>query len=142
MQLPRIVVDTCVVIAALRSRRGPSQRFLRLIGTGVFETALSVPLLLEYEEVSKRLIDETDYTLDELVDILDYLCSSARHYKVNFLWRPFLRDADDDMVLELAVAAGCQHIVTYNVKDFTRCDVFGIQAIKPSDFLLQLKGKP
>jgi predicted nucleic acid-binding protein len=58
---------------------------------------------------------------------------------IHFLWRPFLRDPDDDMVLECAVAAGCKYIVTHNVKDFRRTEQLGVKAITPGDFLQTLK---
>ena len=136
---PRIVIDTSVLIAGLRNRLGPSQRLLRLVGEGDFETALSVPLFLEYQEVSKRLVEDLDYTDEEIDIVLDYLCQSMQHYTIDFLWRPFLKDGDDDMVLELAVASSSQHIVTYNVRDFQGCEQFGITAVTPEQFLILLR---
>lgn len=113
-----------------------------MIGDDRFEAVLSVPLYLEYKEVSKRLVEKTEYTPEEIDDVLDYLCNSMKHCKIDFLWRPFLKDGDDDLVLELAVAAGCQHIVTYNIKDFEGCEQFGITAILPEQFIALLKGHP
>ena len=52
-----------------------------------------------------------------------------------YLWRPTLRDPKDDFVLELAVESNCDYIVTFNIKDFAEAKKFGIQAVKPSEFL-------
>ena len=136
--IPRIVIGTNVLIAALRSKRGKSHELIRKIGGGDFETALSVPLLLEYEEVSKRSIEEIPHTADEIDDILDYLCSVCTLHKIHYLWRPFLLDSDDDMVLEIAVAANASRIVTHNIRDFKGCDRFGIDVSTPNDFLKNL----
>ena len=55
--------------------------------------------------------------------------------EIFFLWRPGLPDADDDLILELAVAAGCRYIVTHNLRDFRGTEKWGIAAVIPSDFL-------
>ena len=60
---------------------------------------------------------------------------------VSDLWRPWLKDPQDDMVLELAVASDCQYIITYNLKDFRNISSFGIKAITPADFLKELEGQ-
>ena len=52
----RIAIDTNVIISAMRSKQGASNKFLRLLGTGKFESVISVPLILEYEEVCKRMM--------------------------------------------------------------------------------------
>ena len=80
---------------------------LRLIDSGKFEICLSVPLFLEYEAACKRFLGAIPLTEQDLDDILDYLCQVAHQQKVFYLWRAFLPDAGDDMVLELASAAGC-----------------------------------
>jgi len=64
-----------------------------------------------------------------------YLASQAHLQEIHFLWRPFLPDPDDDMVLELAFAAGCRHIVTHNVKDFHGSEQLGVTALRPGEFL-------
>src|ERR1700730_18569163 len=100
----QIVLDTNVLTAALRSQRGASFKLLSLVGVAPdFQINLSVPLVLEYEEVAKRQKEETGLTDPDIEDILDYLCSVANRHRIFFLWRPFLNDPGDDMVLELAV---------------------------------------
>ena len=64
-----------------------------------------------------------------------YLASIAHLQEVHFLWRPFLRDADDDMILECAIASGAKHIITHNIKDFRRAPELGVRAVTPSQFL-------
>lgn len=72
---------------------------------------------------------------------LRYLASQCHLQEIHFLWRPFLPDPDDDLVLELAFAAGCHHIVTHNVKDFHGSEQLGIAAVTPRDFLNLLRSK-
>lgn len=136
----RVVIDTCVLASALRSSRGASHRLLNLVGTGTFEIALSVPLALEYEDAAKRLDDATGLTHTEIDDVIDYLCSAAHLQEVHFLWRPVLRDARDDHVLELAVEAGCETIVTHNVRDFAGSERFGVEAVRPGECLRRIGG--
>ncbi len=138
MDPPQVVLDTSVVVPALRSKRGAAHRLLRLIDSGKFEINLSVPLLLEYEEVCKRLLGEIPLTEQEVDTILDYLCRVAHHRRVFFLWRPFLPDPTDDMVLEVAFAAGCDAIVTYNVRDFAGADQLGIRILTPKQLLQEI----
>jgi len=131
-------MDTNILVAALQSQQGASFRLLSLVGQKRFDICLSVALLLEYEDVTTRLLDKTGLSQTELDDILDYLCLVGHHQKVHFLWRPFLKDPKDDMVLELAVAAHCTMIVSFNQRDFKGSDQFGIQVLKPGEFLKQL----
>lgn len=138
MRLPEVVLDTNVLVAGLRSRRGASARVLEMVGTGRFNINLSVPLVLEYEGVLQRPEAGVQLGTDEIADVLDYLCAVARQHSIFFLWRPFLRDPKDDMVLELAVKAECDFIVTFNEKDFAGIDQFGLEALTPADFLRRI----
>lgn len=106
-----------------------------LLGSKKFSIHISVPLTLEYESVAKRLLGDIPLTEQDIDDILDYICAIAEEHRLFFLWRPLLRDPEDDMVLELAVMANCDLIVTYNRKDFDGAEDFGIEAITPQDFL-------
>ena len=138
--IPRILIDTSVLTSALRSRQGASYRLLSLLGSGKFAVSLSVPLLLEYEQVAKRLVGQIPLTETDIDDILDYFCQMAGHQRVFYLWRPFLKDPEDDMVLELAVAANCGYVVTFNTRDFAGAEQFGIRIVTPREFL-QLIGE-
>lgn len=134
MKLPRIVLDTNVLVSALRSSQGASFKLVSLIGKKKFSLHLSVPLVLEYEEVLLRTKPDVLSTQD-IEDFLDYLCRVGEPHEIFYLWRPFLRDADDDMVLELAVNAMCSHIVTFNSKDFAGSEQFGLKVVTPPEFL-------
>lgn len=131
----RIVVDTNVIIAALRSQYGLSYKLLGLIDSKQFTIHISVPLMIEYEDVAKRLFGIIPLTVQEIEDILDYICLVASRQQIFYLWRPFLSDPNDDMVLELAVAAQCHFIITFNLRDFRGSEQFGIRAIRPREFL-------
>jgi len=138
----QIVMDTNVWIAALRSRRGASHRLISLLDSGKFEINISVPLILEYEETAKRLVGEIPLTERDIDDILSYICKVANHRQIYYLWRPFLSDPQDDMVLELAVTAECEFIVTFNQSDFQGVEQFGLDAITPQEFLRKIGALP
>jgi putative PIN family toxin of toxin-antitoxin system len=136
----RIVIDTSVFVSALRSSRGASHQLLLRVGGDEFEIALSVPLVLEYEDAAKRMPEATGLAPQDVDDIIDYLCSVGRLQEIHFLWRPVLRDSRDDHVLELATEAGCEVIVTHNLRDFTGSERFGVEAITPGEFLRRIGG--
>jgi len=135
----RVVLDTNVLIAALRSRSGASFQILQRIGRGQFDLVLSVPLVFEYEEVAKRTARSVGLLFSDIEDILDYMCHVGEHREVFFLWRPFLKDPLDDMVLEAAVESGCDYIVTHNIKDFAGVEQFGLEVLRPGAFLRKLE---
>lgn len=135
MKPPDVVLDTNVIVAALRSKRGASNKLLSLVGTQKFEIHDSVALILEYEDVLQRYRTELGLSQDDVADFIDALCSMAHHHKIYFLWRPTLSDVNDELILELAVTARCQYIVTHNVSDFKEIEKFGVQAITPREFL-------
>jgi putative PIN family toxin of toxin-antitoxin system len=134
----RTVIDTNVLVAGLRSNRGASFRVPQAIGSQEFEIALSVPLVLEYEAVLKRECMALGLSEDDIDVLVQYWCSVAHLQEIHFLWRPVLRYPKDDHILELAVAAGCTSIVTHNVKDFSSADAWGIEAIRPGEFLRRI----
>lgn len=136
----QIVIDTNVLVSALQSNQGASFKLLMLLGSSRFDIHVSIPLILEYEEIAKRLIGQIPLTPLDIDHVIDYICKVSNHHEIFFLWRPFLKDPDDDMVLELAVTANCNYIVTYNRKDFSNIDQFGLKTITPKEFL-QLIGE-
>jgi len=139
MRLPQIVIDTNVLVSALRSRDGYAFRLLELLGRDKFTVHLSVPLLMEYEEVLNRELPNLPVSQAVVDDVLDYLCEVAEAHEIFFLWRPFLRDPDDDMVLEVAVKAMCDFIVTFNKRDFVGVEQFTLQVMTPSEFLKRIE---
>jgi putative PIN family toxin of toxin-antitoxin system len=140
MPLPQVVIDTNIIVAGLRSRRGSAFKLLVLIGTGQFDIHLSVPLVLEYTETLLRELPNLYLSREEVDDLIDFYCSVGIQHEIFFLWRPFLRDPKDEMILELAVKAGCQSIITYNTRDFAGVEQFGLNLLEPSEFL-RLIGK-
>lgn len=138
----KIVLDTSVLVEATRSRRGASFAIVSSIPNPLFLPCLSVALYLEWQAVLSRQEHlPPGMTADNAFGFLRYLAAQAHLQDIHYLWRPFLNDPDDDMVLELAVAAGCPYIVTHNVVDFRRASELGVVAIKPRDFLDLIRRK-
>jgi putative PIN family toxin of toxin-antitoxin system len=137
----RVVLDTSVIVSALRSRRGASFQVLKLLRAGHFEVAVSVPLALEYEAVLRRHGKELGLSQAEADGLVDYLCDVGHRQAIHFLWRPTLSDPRDEFILELAVAARCDAIVTHNVRDFAGAARFGVTIVTPGDFLAAIEGE-
>lgn len=136
----RIILDTSVLVAASRSRNGASYALLSMLPSRQFEIALTVALYTEWQSVLTRPEHLPPGTnANDAMGFLRYLASIAHLQDVHFLWRPFLRDPDDDMVLECAVASGCQYIITHHVKDFKRATELNVRALTPAEFLTLLR---
>lgn len=135
----QVVLDTNVLVAAIRSSRGASYRVLQLVGDARWEMNLSPGLLFEYEEIARPLVKEFWPQPERLDDLMDYWVAIANRPKISYVWRPILRDADDDMVLELAIAARADYIVTHNVRDFVGAERFGVGILTPAEFLRKLE---
>lgn len=129
------VLDTSVLVAGLRSNNGASFQILRGIRHGDIRIAVSVALVLEYEAVTLRPGLVPAFRPEEIGNIIDGLCRIADHQQVFFAWRPFLSDPDDDLVLELAVAASAPFVITHNIRDFLGSDSVGVRAITPATAL-------
>lgn len=138
----RVVFDTSLIVAATRSRNGASYALVNSIPSRVFQICLSVGLYAEWQDVLTRPENvPPGLTPDDAMRFIRYLASQAHLQEIHFLWRPFLPDPNDDMVLELAFAAGCRHIITHNVRHFRGCEQFGITAMTPRDFLFSIRKK-
>jgi predicted nucleic acid-binding protein len=135
---PTIVIDTNVLVSALRSRAGWSFDLLARLGNGQFDHVITVPLVMEYEEVLHRpgMVPLSKAAVD---DVLDYVCASGLKQPVHFLWRPKLADVRDDMVLEAAFNGNCDAIVTWNVRDFAAASDMAIHILQPDQFVKRLK---
>ena len=138
MKLQKIVIDTNIIVSAMLSNKGVAFKLLSLIGKQKFKYVLSVPLVMEYEDVLKRKDSKIILSQEAINNILDRLCYHAGLRDIFYLWRPFLNDPKDDLVLELAVESNCNSIITYNLKDFKNINKFGLQAITPKTFLQQI----
>ncbi len=131
-----VIIDTNVLVSALKSDMGASYALISKLPSQKFQISISVPLYTEYQAVLTRKQHLTGKSTEkEIFAFLRYLCKIANRQKIFYLWRPWLKDPKDDMVLELAVAAKCKYIITYNLKDFTNIQKFGIEAITPKRFL-------
>lgn len=131
-----IILDTNVLLTALKSSLGTSYRLLSMIQDDRFAIHLSAPLVAEYESVLKR--GHLTLTEQQIDDIIDFICAKATHHKIFYLWRPVLKDPDDDFLLELAVKSNAM-IITWNLTDFKRAATFGIKVMTPREFLNELE---
>lgn len=138
----RIVLDTSVVVAGLRSRSGASNAVLRLVAGRRVRLLATPPLFLEYEEVLKRpehrlshglAIPEIDHFLAELAALIEPV-------EVHFQWRPQESDPSDEMVLEAAANGRADALVTHNVAHFTGAGgIFKIAVLSPAELLRRIK---
>jgi predicted nucleic acid-binding protein len=136
-----VVLDTSVLIAAFRSTLGASFQLLRLLEAQAFRIAISVPLVLEYESVLLRHCAELGQPVEDAIELVKFFCSIGQKQDIHFLWRPLLSEPKDEHILELAVAAGCEAIVTHNVRHLQGASTFRIQVLTPGGFLRRLKEK-
>ena len=114
------MLDTDVIVAAMRSSQGASRQLLHGALDRRFELLLSVPLILEYEAVLTRPkhLDACGLNSGEIERVLDDLAAVAKPVRLAYRWRPKLPDPNDDMVLETAVNGNADAIVTFNQRDF------------------------
>ena len=141
--LPLLILDTSVLIAALRSSSGASHALLRLVGQGRFSIGVTAALVLEYEAVATRSLHALSLTAGDLGDLLDYLCRVGQRAVVRFRVRPSLPDPGDELVLEAAVACGAGWIVTHNVRHLDEGAArFGVEVLTPGEALRRLGEEP
>jgi putative PIN family toxin of toxin-antitoxin system len=134
----RVVLDTSVVVTALRSRNGPGNKILRYVAQRQITPLATPPLFLEYEDVLKRPEHRIAHglSLAQIDDFLAELSALIEPVEIHFQWRPQLRDPADEMVLEAAVNGRADAIITYNISDFAGIgDRFHISVFRPADFL-------
>lgn len=136
---PKIVLDTNVLVAALRSRQGASFALLSRLPSRQFRTVVSVPLMMEYADVLSRP-GRVPVPESAVEAVLDMICRESQHQAIHFLWRPQLRDPQDDMVLEVAVNAQASHLVTHNLRDFAHSHFAGLAIVTPGQFLNLIDG--
>jgi predicted nucleic acid-binding protein len=130
-----------VVLTAIRSRAGASAELVRRVRLGQARMLATVPLFCEYEAVLTRPehLKAAGITSGEMAIFLDGLASFVEPVETFFLWRPQLRDANDDMVLEAAVNGRADALVTYNLRDFASAATrFGVFLARPPQILDRL----
>lgn len=138
----KLVLDTDVLVAGMRSPTGASAELLRRARRDQVVLLASVPLFMEYEAICTRIEHQTAAGLSdaELQVFLNGLAKLIKPVKIHYLWRPQLRDPADEMVLEAAVNGQVNYLVTFNKRDFgTSPEKFGITVANPSDVLWSLK---
>ena len=134
----RIVLDTSVVVAALRTREGVGNAVLRLVARRRLVLLATPPLFCEYEEVLKRPEQQLAHglTVEDVDDFLAELAALIEPVDLHFRWRPQLRDSSDEMVLEAAINGSADALVTYNIGDFAQAgERFGIPILRPGELL-------
>lgn len=130
----RLVLDTNVIVAAFRSRRGASNLLLRLLEARRITILCSTALFLEYEAVLSRAetLAVTGHQLDDVARIMSALAAVAEPVDISLRIRPLLPDAGDDMILEAALSGRADAIVTHNIRDFGPARQFGIEIARPN----------
>lgn len=138
----RVVLDTDVLLAALRSPTGGSAEVLRLARAGQIQLLASVALVLEYESVATRpeQLRGIGATRQQVLSALDFIAAIADEAQGHFRWRPQVRDPADEMVLEAAINGRAGVLMTFNRRDFGAAPArFGIRLSTPGDFLRSLR---
>uniref|UniRef100_B0T2W8 PIN domain-containing protein n=1 Tax=Caulobacter sp. (strain K31) TaxID=366602 RepID=B0T2W8_CAUSK len=138
----RLVLDTATMVAAIRSRAGASNRLLVAGLERRLTLLVSTPLFIECEAVMTR--DEhrvaSGFSVRDVGDLLDAVAATAQPVRLAFLWRPAVRDPDDDMVLETAANGQADAIVTYNKRDFGKvAQRFGVELWLPGEAMRKLE---
>ena len=136
----RAVLDTSVLVAALRSRSGASNAILRKVAAGDVTPLISPALFLEYEDVLKRPDQQRAHGFgnDDIDGFLAAFASAGQPVECHFRWRPQLRDPGDEMVLEAAVNGSARALVTHNVRDFGPAKLFQLRVMTPAECLKEL----
>lgn len=138
MKIYQIVLDTNVLLAGLRSQRGASYKLLTLLNDKRWQLNLSTTLLFEYEEILKREAAHLSLTSEETERLLNGLCAIANQRPIFYLWRPVAHDPDDDFLIDLAVEAQADFIISYNQKDLKAAEKLGIIIVTPKEFLQKM----
>ncbi|MBI1777261.1 MAG: putative toxin-antitoxin system toxin component, PIN family [Proteobacteria bacterium] len=140
----RLVLDTDVMVAAIRSEAGASRRLLLAVLQRTCTLVLSVPLVIEYQAVMTRPehLAAAGLSVSDVGALLDAVVRVAEPVRLAFLWRPALKDPNDEMVLEAAVNGQADRLVTFNLGDFGAAGTrFGIIVCSPGDALKALGGR-
>jgi putative PIN family toxin of toxin-antitoxin system len=140
----RIVLDTSVLVAGLRTRYGAGNAVLRLVASRRLVLLVTPPLFFEYEDVLKRAEHRLVHGLapEQVDDFLGELAALIEPVKLHFRWRPQVRDPSDEMVLEAAINGEAGALVTYNVQDFALAAArFGVSLLRPAELLRKVKMK-
>jgi putative PIN family toxin of toxin-antitoxin system len=131
----QLVIDTNVLIAGLRSRRGAAFRLLSILNDARWQINLSVALVLEYEEVLKRESAALQLSYEDVDIVINALVNISNRRPIPYSWRPMSHDADDDFLIELALNIRADHIITYDLRHLRVLKELGFSVITPREFL-------
>jgi putative PIN family toxin of toxin-antitoxin system len=138
----RVVLDTSVIAAALRTRAGAGNAVLRLVALTKLRLLATPPLFLEYEDVLKRPEHRLAHglNLEAIEEFLAELAALIEPVDVHFLWRPQVRDPNDEMVLEAAINGRADALITYNIADFAGAgERFNVEILRPGELLKKVR---
>jgi putative PIN family toxin of toxin-antitoxin system len=135
----RAVMDTNVLVAAFRSKRGASFEVFRRLRAGEWTAIVSNHLVYEYEEVLKRSAPELGLSLDDVDELLNAVSARSEEWTLPHGWEPVLTDPDDEPLVQLAFESSAKLIVSHNVADLQPCTRLGIEVLQPREFLARLR---
>ena len=138
MKCYRVVLDTNVIVAAMRSRVGASHRLLLTMGHPRWQSVVTPALMYQYEEVARRPGNAPGLSAQDVSDILDLIYQRSHRQFVYFRWRPVSPDPGDDLVLDAAIAGRCDVVVSFNERHLRPAGEFGIEVLKPAEFLKRI----
>jgi len=136
----RVILDTNVVLAAMRSRTGASYRLLATVGHARWQSVVTPALMYEYEDVARRPGAAPGLSGQDITNILDMIYRESHRQFVWFTWRPLSADPGDDAILEAAIAGRCDYVVSFNERCLRVIREFGIEVLRPLN-LLKLIGE-
>jgi putative PIN family toxin of toxin-antitoxin system len=139
----RLVLDTSVLIAALRSPSGASAAVLRLILREKLSLLMSLAIAYEYRDVAFRpeQLFYSSLSMQEVQAVLEELESISEAIEISIRYRPLSSDPNDDLVLELAINGKADTIVTNNIRHLRQpAAAFGIDVVDPKTLLRSLAG--
>ncbi len=134
-----VTIDTNIIYQAMRSSRGASFAILQLVRNGRIRIAISHPVLLEYEDVLTRpsSLESFNMVNNDIQKVLQFIAYVSEKFEPKYLFRPNLKDENDNIFVELAVVSQSKYLITNNIKDFRnselKFDCF--TTLTPSDFL-------
>lgn len=137
-----VVLDTSVVVAALRSKNGASNALLTRLARGKLGALATPPLFLEYEDVLLRPEHMAVHRFSnrQIEQYLSELAALIHPVQIHFQWRPQLADPADEIVLEAALNGRADAIVTHNMKHFAPAiGRLGLRVLSPADVLGRLR---
>ena len=138
----RAILDTNVVLSALRSRNGASFEIMKRFELGEFTLMLSNTVLAEYEEILKRELVPLGFSHVWIEQFLDELCFEAQSFKPSASWKPAFPDPDDEPLAQLAMESKIDYLVTHNVRHFPADRLPAVRVVDPKTFLDILRQSP